>query len=276
MNDKEFSVLMAVYRGDNSQQIDSAIKSVFKQTVIPTEVVVVADGPLPDKITSTLEKYELAYPDTVRVVHLESNQGLGAALRVGVEVCSYDLVARMDADDISVEDRFEHQINYLCENPEVDILGGYIEEFVENPTNSKQIRSVPTDPKTLESNAKFRCPVNHPSVMFRRNSVLEAGNYRPLAGLEDYELWIRMLNQGYLISNLSKVLVKCRAGKALYERRGGVEYAIHELQIQKEFLTRGIVPLPVFLINIAIRVPIRLLPNRLRAIIYEIFLRDDI
>jgi glycosyltransferase involved in cell wall biosynthesis len=274
MSSKEFSVLMSVYREDNPNQVDEALESIFTQTLVPTEVVVVADGPLTHDVNQILEKYKLTHSNKLRVIPLKSNQGLGAALRVGVKACSYDLIARMDADDISSEDRFEHQINYFYENPQTDVLGSYVKEFVTDPTNSKQIRSVPTDPKAVESIAKFRCPVNHPSAMFRRNSVLDAGNYRPLRGLEDYELWVRMLDQGYIISNLPRVLVKCRAGKELYERRGGLEYAKDELQLQQDFLSRGIITLPIFIVNIVSRIPIRLMPNRLRAGIYKTFLRE--
>ena len=268
-----FSVLICVYEKDDPEHFRLALQSVIDQTVVPDELLLVADGPLTDSLRSVVGDFQSEYPDIVRVVQLETNQGLGAALQTGIEECTQDIVARMDADDVAVSDRFEQQLEYLSSNPDVDVVGGYIGEFQDDPEEINQVREVPLEADEVESFSRFRCPTNHPTVMFRREPVLEAGNYRPLRTQQDYELWMRMLSQGYTIENLPEVLVRCRAGEDLYDRRGGLEYAQLEYSLQREFMQLGAITRFEFIRNLLLRIPIRLIPNRVRAAIYKFFLR---
>ena len=269
-----FSVLICVYEKDDPEHFRLALQSVIDQTVVPDELLLVADGPLTDSLHSVIDDFQSDYPDIVRMVQLVTNQGLGAALQTGVEECTHDIVARMDADDVAVSDRFEQQLKYLSSNPDVDVVGGYIGEFQDDPEKINQVREVPLEADEVESFSRFRCPTNHPTVMFRRESVLEAGNYRSLRSQQDYELWMRMLSQGYTIENVSEVLVRCRAGDDLYNRRGGLDYARIEYSLQRKFLQIGMITHFEFFRNILLRVPIRLIPNRVRGIIYSTLLRD--
>jgi len=274
MHESNFSVLMSVYEGDTPEHFRSALESVFEQTSEPTEVVVVTDGALTTELESVLKSFENKYPKQLTVHSLSDNQGLGVALREGVKACSHDLVARMDADDIAVSDRFETQIAYFQANPEVDVVGGHVGEFITDPNKIEQIREVPTTPEAVRNSSRFRCPINHPTVMFRRKSVLDAGNYQSYRSMQDYELWMRMLSQGYQITNLDAVLVKFRTEGSLNERRGGLEYVKTELRIFYELYRIGAISLPVLLINIGIRIPVRLLPGSLRAWLYKQVLRS--
>ncbi|TYT60273.1 glycosyltransferase [Natrialba swarupiae] len=269
-----FSVLMSVYRDETADHVRTALESVFDQSKPPDEVLIVEDGPLSLDLEAVITTFETRYPDTVRTISLPTNRGLGVALRAGVKACSNDLIARMDGDDIAVETRFQDQLAYLSDNPEVDVLGGYVMEFNSNPDESGRVRDVPSDAERVRSVARFRCPVNHPTVMFRREAVLEAGNYRSFRSMQDYELWMRMLSEGYTIENLPTVLVKCRTGNDLFDRRGGLGYARTELRIQRELLERGSVSPLVFLLNVAIRTPLRLTPNAVRKRVYQALLRS--
>ncbi len=273
MNQK-FSVLLSTYHGDSSNQLQRSIESVFEQTIQPAEVVIIEDGPLPDELQKTLATFSSKYPQIVRRINLPENQGLGMALRRGVQECSHELVARMDTDDISVHDRFEKQLSYFELHPETDVLGGYIAEFKTDPANLTHIRSVPTSPEEVRSKARFRSPLNHPSVMFRKQAVLDAGNYADLRSMQDYELWMRMLSQGYTIANIPEVLVKCEAGKKLYGRRGGLKYARLDFMLQRQFLQMGMISTPIFLLNLCVRIPIRLVPNTIRGFVYSYILRN--
>ncbi|WP_152422009.1 glycosyltransferase [Natrialba chahannaoensis] len=275
MATRQFSVLISVYENDDPDHLTIALDSVLDQMEVPSEIVLVADGPLTTELENVIERFRTSHPEVFTLVRLESNQGLGAALRAGLEACSYEFVARMDADDISKPERFEAQISYLLENPDVDVVGSYVGEFRDQPDAIDNVREVPSDSESVARMARFRSPTNHPSVMFRRSSVLEAGNYRPYRSMQDYELWMRMLSQGYTIENIPAVLVKCRAGDGLYERRGGVSYARLEVQLQREFLRMGAISWFEFLRNVAIRIPVRLLPNNVRGWIYRTFLRDE-
>jgi glycosyltransferase involved in cell wall biosynthesis len=269
-----FSVLISVYKKDHPEHFKLALQSVIDQTVPPNEILLIADGPLTDSLVSVIDDFRSEYPDLIRVVSLHTNQGLGAALQTGVEECTHDIVARMDADDVAVSERFERQLKYLSSNPDVDVVGGYVGEFREDPEEIDQIREVPRESDDVESFSRFRCPTNHPTVMFRRESVLEVGNYRSLRSQQDYELWMRMLSQGNTIENIPVVLVCCRAGDNLYNRRSGWKYAQIEYSLQREFLEMGMTTRLEFFRNVFLRVPVRLVPNRARGFVYRTLLRD--
>lgn len=269
-----FSVLIPVYQGDAPEFVDAALDSIFQQTRPPDEVLIVKDGPVPSELESIIATAKNNHSGIVTTVSLAENRGLGEALRHGTEACTHELVARMDADDIAVSDRFERQISYLQNHPEIDVVGGYVAEFDEDPDQCKTVRTVPTEPEKVRSKGRFRCPVNHPTVMFRRDSVVDAGNYRPYRTMQDYELWMRMLSQGYQIANIGDVLVKFRTDDTLYERRGGIEYAKTEFEILREIHRTGAISLPVFFVNIGCRIPIRLLPPFFRKWIYTSILRQ--
>ncbi|ACV47574.1 MULTISPECIES: glycosyltransferase [Halomicrobium] len=274
LSKRPFSVLISVYKEDNPDHFKTALESIVNQTIVPDEVLVVKDGPLPDDLDSVIAEFQTSYPETFVQVALNENQGLGKALQTGVRLCSHDLIARMDADDVSVSERFEEQLRYLEQHPEVDVLGGYVSEFDQDPGAADRIRAVPQDADEIRKFARSRCPTNHPTVIFRRESVLEAGNYRPWRLMQDYELWMRMLNHGHIIENLPKVLVKSRAGSALYGRRGGKKYARLELKLQREFRRMGVISQTRFVKNVLSRVPIRLVPNRIRELIYRFCFRS--
>lgn len=274
MSDLQFSVLIATYEGDDSTDLERAIRSVIDQTVQPDEVVVVEDGPLTPELDGILEDLTAKYPSLLRRTSLSRNRGLGAALNHGVEVCSHEWVARMDSDDIAVPNRFERQLKYINEHPETDIVGGYIGEFPEDPTTIEAVREVPVTPEEVRSAARIRCPLNHPTVLFRRSAVLDVGNYRPLRSMQDYDLWMRMLAAEHTLANIPAVLVRCEAGEDLFDRRGGLAYIRTETRLQYDFLRLGVISLPVFVLNICARVPLRILPNGVRSVVYRTFLRD--
>ncbi len=274
MSEFSFSVLIATYEGDDPDDLERALQSVINQTVPPDEIVVVADGPLTQQQDTVLTKLAEEHPGLFHRTSLLTNRGLGAALSHGVETCSYEWIARMDSDDVAVDDRFERQIEYLRDNPEADAVGGYIGEFETDPTDVIHVREVPLSHNAIKDLGRFRCPMNHPSVMFRRQAVLNAGNYREYRSMQDYELWMRMVSMGCILANLPLVLVKCHAGADLYKRRGGIDYARIEFSIQRELLRHGLISVFVFIFNLCTRLPVRLLPACLRGFIYKTVLRD--
>lgn len=270
-----FSVLLSVYRGDDPDQLDASLASCFRQTRTPDELFVVEDGPLTEELDAVLDSWASAHPGRVRRHALPENRGLGAALNVGVRECRHSLIARFDADDINVETRFETQCDYMATHPEVDVLGGYISEFTDDPDTPIRRREVPTAHDAIRRRARFRNPLNHVTVMFRREAVLTAGNYRSLMPLEDYDLWVRMLCDGATFRNLPEVLVKVRAGEEMIARRGGLAYARADACLQWDFYQRGFVSLPVLLFNLGTRVPFRFVPSSVRRLIYTAVARES-
>lgn len=267
-----FSVLMSVYAKEQPEYLAAALESLCNCHTPLHEIVLVEDGPLPQALSEVIYAYRERLP--IYSLRLSINQGLGPALTAGLNACSTPWVARFDTDDLVEPHRFEHQIRCLRMHPDVDICGGWIREFDEDPnTEVGRIRRVPVSHEAISSYAQGRNPFNHMTVMFRRDLALAAGGYGDEPMYEDYALWVRMLQQGARAMNLPEVLVLARTGPAMFARRGGLRYVASEWQMQRTFLrTRFIGPMR-FLVNLAIRLPVRLVPNGLRGFIYERLLR---
>ena len=180
----------------------------------------------------------------------------------------------MDTDDIAVLDRCEKQLNFMNHNLDVAIVGGQIEEFIDDVSNIVGKREVPLTDDELKEFSKKRCPFNHMTVMFRKSDVLEVGNYQEWFWNEDYYLWIRMALRNKIFSNLPDTLVMVRTGADMYQRRGGKKYFNSEKEIQKYMLKNGMIGYSRFLINVSERLVLQvLMPNWLRGIVFRTFAR---
>lgn len=271
---KNFSVSICVYGGDNAQYFDLAMQSIFNQTLKPDEVVLVVDGPVGDDINDVILKYQ---SEILKVIHLEKNVGHGEARRIGLENCTYDLVALMDADDISASDRFEKQIDAFTKNPDISIVGGQISEFIDNTDNIVGQRIVPLLDKDIKKYMKKRCPMNQVTVMFKKSDVQSVGGYIDWYCEEDYYLWIRMALDNLKFANVPDVLVNVRVGNEMYQRRGGLKYFKSEAKLQKFMLENKIISFPRYVINVTQRLILQvLMPNRLRGFIFKIFAREKV
>ena len=209
-----FSVLLSLYHKESPLFLRQSLTSIFTQTLLPIEVVLVEDGPLTDELYAVIKEFTSQHPE-LKVISLPTNRGLGKALNEGLKHCSYDLVARMDTDDIAKPDRFEKQLAIFLEHPEIDVVGAWIDEFEGEVSNVLSMRKVPEQHENILRFAKGRCPVNHPVVMFRKSAVLKAGGYKHFPLFEDYYLWVRMpalfpLLAGY-VSAAGRMAV-CRNG----------------------------------------------------------------
>ncbi len=269
----KFSLLMSVYQYDDAKFFKQALRSIEANSVKPTDFVLVCDGALTPELDEIIEDYTNRL--LINVVRLPHNVGLGRALQTGINHCQYEWVARFDADDICVSDRFEKQTAYIKEHPDVDVVGGQIIEFANDPNEeSARKKIVPTGHHQIHNYAKSRNPINHVTVMFNKLAVLEAGNYQHAPLYEDYDLWVRMLMKGFKFANIDEVLVYVRAGDDMYCRRGGISYAKQEISIQTEFYKLGFISAFQLLRNLMIRVPVRVIPSNLRGLIYTNFLRQ--
>ena len=269
-----FSVLLSTYHKEDPDFLNVALQSVFGQTLVPNEVVLVKDGPLTPELDAVLDRFQTLYPDTFKVHALEQNMGLGVSLALGVDRCSNELVARMDTDDICLPFRFEEQYNMLMNHPELDLVGFNIAEFKTDPTILYLRRNLPEKPNDIYKLSKRRNPINHPTVMFRRSKALQVGNYKPLKGVEDYYLWMRMLKEGMQFYNIQKVGVLCRVGNDLISRRHGVSYYSNEIELFKKGLKIGYVNWYNFCLTLAIRGFVRIVPKPVTKWFYNSFLRQ--
>lgn len=270
-----FSVVTSVYRNDKPEFVREALDSMLvNQAVKPSEIVLVQDGPVPSTLELLLFEYEKKYSDVIHMIRLEKNGGLGNALRLGVENALYDIVARMDSDDICLPDRFEKQLRYLEQHPECDIVGGQMTEFIGEASNIVGKRVVPEDNEAIYKFMKSRCALNHVTVMFRKKTVLRVGNYQDWFWNEDYYLWVRMMIAGCVFANLPDVLVNVRSGEDQYARRGGMKYFKSELGIQKLMLDNHLINGGGYFTNVVKRLIVQLLlPNWLRGWVFRTFAR---
>lgn len=272
-----YSVLMSLYIKEKPEYLRLAIDSMLNQTVKPDEIVIVEDGPLTDSLYAILDEYKAKYPEIVRTVKNEKNLGLGLALNVGLKECKNELVARMDTDDISKPDRCEKQLKVFTEKSNLDIVGGNITEFIDSVDNKVGARTVPQTDSEIKEYIKRRCPFNHMTVMFKRESVLKVGNYIDWFWNEDYSLWIRMYLANMTFANIPESLVNVRVGKDMYNRRGSWKYFKSEAGIQWFMLRNGIISLPLYFFNTSIRFCLQvLMPNWLRGLIFQKFARTQI
>lgn len=272
-----FSVIISVYKNDRSEFVRLALDSMLvHQSVKPNEIVLVQDGPLPDGLSSLLMEYESKYPKVMQIIRLEKNGGLGNALKLGVENAKYDIIARMDSDDICLSNRFEKQLAFMEAHPDCDIVGGQITEFIDTPSNIVGKREVPCSNEAIYQYMRSRCALNHPTVMFKKKSVLKAGNYIDWFWNEDYYMWIRMMEQGCVFANLPDVLVNMRSGLEQYGRRGGRKYFDSEIGIKKLMLEKGMITRKEYIINYIQRFIIQLmLPNSIRGWVFRTFARKS-
>lgn len=270
-----FSVSMCVYEKDNSKFLHQAIESIINQSVKPDEIILVVDGPIPFVIDKVIENFE--NEENFKVIRLDKNVGHGNARRIGLENCSYDLVALMDADDISLPDRFEKQLNCFYEDGSLSVVGGNIKEFVGTIDNIIGIRKVPQKDQEIKKYLKTRCPLNQVTVMFKVSEVEAVGGYIDWFNEEDYYLWVRMFQNNAIFKNLNDILVYVRVGNEMYLRRGGWRYFKSEFRLQKYMFDNKIVNIINFVINISIRFVVQvLMPNKVRGFIFKKFARTKV
>lgn len=259
---------MCVYGGDNARWFNSAIESILNQTLPPNEIVLVVDGPVPDDLNAVILKLE--ENDTFKVIRLETNQGHGIARKTGLDNCTNELVAIMDADDICAPTRFEKQIKAFRNYPDSDIVGGMITEFIDTPNNVVGKRIVPLEDSEIKEYMQCRCPMNLVTVMFKKSSIEKVGGFIDWYCEEDYYLWLRMALTNMKFRNVDDVLVNVRVGKEMYQRRGGVKYFKSEAKLQKYMLDNKIIGFPRYLINVTERLILQvLMPNKMRGFIFQ-------
>ena len=271
---RKFSVLMSVYIKENPVFLKEAVESILHQTLQPSEVIIVEDGPLTPELYQALEELEAQSSIPIKRCPLEQNCGLGLALKYGVIQCQYDVIARMDTDDIAVEDRFEQQFK-LMETENLDLLGGHIAEFIDQPDEIVSYRRVPIKHEDIIVYQRMRSAFNHMTVMFKKEMVLKAGNYEDGLYMEDDLLWLNMISAGARTGNVDQILCKVRVGAGMFERRGGLRYLKLYRQARKRMYERGQISYSEYLKSVLIQVVVALCPGFVRQFIFLKLLRKN-
>ena len=229
-NDSRITVLLSVYKKEKPEFLSQALESIWEnQTRKPDQIVIVEDGPIPTELeqvieglTPTLPRREGEIP-VLTVVKLPVNGGLTKALNVGLKHATGNLIARMDSDDIAAPNRFELQERFLKEHPEVDIVGGSMQEF----DDEHECLNVRHYPLTHEEVCKYivkACPLAHPAVMMRKRMFDEGLHYDERYRMsQDIKLWYDAILAGYKIANLTDVCLYFRQQGDVFRRRSRVK-----------------------------------------------------
>ncbi len=262
---KSFSVLMSIYAGNNSEDLDEALLSIKEQTLLPSEIVLVEDGHIDDSLAYVVEKYRVKL--NIVSVRLRENMGHGFALNCGLKLCSNEIVARMDGDDICLPKRFELQVAHLASHPNISVSSGRIDEFINTMNNVIGSRRLPCRHEDIFKFAKYRSPVSHPAVIFRKTDVLSVGGY-PEIHPEDYPLWCLMLSKGFKFSNINETLLLMRVGDSFQSRRG-LHFYLSEINMVKYQYKIGFISSTELIISLTLRLFFRSMPKAIRSLIYK-------
>lgn len=268
-----YSVLMSVYYKENPEYLRQSMQSIYDQTLPTDNFVVVCDGPLTDALDAVLADMQEKFSSRLYIHCLPKNGGLGNALNEGMKHCTNELIARMDSDDISRPERCEKELRYLMQHPEISVVGGFIEEFIQDTEHICSVRIVPSAQDNIIQFAKRRNPFNHVSVMYRKSSVEAVGGYQSFFLLEDYYLWVRMLSHGYKGYNIEEPFVWVRVGQDMYKRRGGWRYVQSQRRLFRYMAQIGFITNSQSQLQGLIRLVGAVIPNRLREFLFKNFLR---
>ena len=270
---KKYSVLMSVYFKENPEWFDNSIKSMLEQTIFPDEFVIVEDGELTDDLDCVVEKYVKKFPNVFKIVKIEKNGGLGPALKRGVEECKNEFIARMDSDDYCLLNRIEKEFEMFDKDPDLGMVGTNVAEFTESIDNVISKVILPETNEEIIKFSKKRNPFRHPSILFKKSSVLKAGNYREYYLCEDYDMWLRMIRSGCKCYNIQEILTYMRISEDFYKRRGGIKYLKSINKFKKEQMSIGYFTKTEYIKSIVPHAIVCLMPNFLRDFVYKKMLR---
>lgn len=234
---EKIAIILPVYRNDKEPYIKLSFDSILNQTYRNIHLYIGVDGPVGEDLTSCLKEYE--QDERVSVEWFKENRGLAIVLNDLLDICfkkGYEFIARMDADDISKPERLEKQMEYLQEHPEIDVVGGAIEEIDENSESRGKIIIYPETPDGCYKFFARRNPHAHPAVMFRKSFFDKAGcKYRPeYRQNQDTMLWLDGMKRGTKHANLQEVVLRFRFTNSLFKkRRNGWAFAKKQLHDRK-------------------------------------------
>lgn len=272
---EKYSVLQTVYKNDSPDAFRLSLESMINQTVVPDEIVLVKDGPVPATLQKVIDDLSDTVPNMIVQVQLETNIGLGLALNEGLKRCRNELVARMDSDDISLPERCEKQLAMFAEDSELDIVGCPVKEFVGTPDNIVGMRDVPLDNESVHQYAKRRDPFNHPTVMYKKSKVMLYGPYGDYRKNQDTALWIDMLSNGCKGANCAEYLLMFRFDQNTYKKRKSWINTKLLIQIRKKAYRIGFSSFWDYVFVSVAQLGLFILPTAVQKFVYTKLLRKN-
>lgn len=270
-----FAAMLCLYSKNIATEVEEALISAFdRQSFPPSQLIVVYDGPIPDGVVSVVEKFS-KHNDVIKIV-FDQCKGHGAARAAAVNACKYEWIAVIDADDISMPDRFEKLITQIVRHPEAAVIGGGLVEFEtqEGAMIFGCAVTYPVNPNEVRRYLAYRSPIAQPTAMLRVAAVRDVGNYQDWFNNEDYHLWIRLASAGYQLLNVSEPVIWFRTSPNLFVRRGGIKYWWNEVKLQYFSYKNGTTTVVALLIGSIIRCFVQvLMPVKFRSLFYRRVLR---
>lgn len=269
-----YSVLMSVYKNERPTEFKQSVESMLNQSYKANQFVIVKDGPLTAELDRIIEMFDDQNPDIFTIISLEQNIGLGRALDEGIKKIRNELIARMDADDISLPSRCEKQVKFFEQNPDLDIVGTYIDEFYDEPRNIVSRRLVPTEHSEIVKFMRKRSPFNHPTVMYKKSAVIKAGGYGKMRRKQDLDLFSRMINNNAKAANIGESLLLFRSNEDNFKRRKSWSYCKSYIEVQYAIWRRGHCNIFDFFYVVLGQITLYLAPMPILKLISNNLLRD--
>lgn len=264
-----FSVLLSLYIQTDPEYLNEALSSIWNaQTLRPSQIVLVKDGPLTPQLNSIIGDWARLLSERFVIVELSKNLGLASALNQGLKYCEFELVARMDPDDIATPDRFKLQIEFMSLHPEVSVLSGAVEEWSDDMISLLSTKLLPLHHAELVRFARYRNPMSHPAVVFKKSAVLSVGGYSTKIFPEDYLLWGLLMSNGFIHANLPNVLVRMRTDESFAKRRGRV-FLRGQLDAFNIFRKINFFSWTQYFASSLVIIVVRLAPQSFRALLYK-------
>ena len=223
------SVLISIYDGIKINLLKKSIESIYKQTVLPKEIILVLDGVQKKEIINYVKNLK-KNKFQIKVIKNKKNIGIPGSYNKAIKYCKTELIAIQDSDDFSRKDRFEIQLNYFKKNQNLSLVSSAVQEKYKNRTYIKNALRNNSD---VDKIILFRNPINHPTVMLKRNAIIESGMYKNCYRMEDYHLWIRFLYKKFIFFSIQKPLVNTEIDDSFFKRRTEARIILSELKIQQ-------------------------------------------
>ena len=268
------SVLMSVYHSEKAEYLNRSLQSVWDdQSLKPNQIVLIEDGPLGEELHKVIDKWKERLQDVFCIEKNEKNIGLTKSLNKGIQYITSELIARADSDDISMPIRFALQEKFLAEHPDVDILGGAMQEFNED-NDCLNVRRYPSTHEQARKYIMKASPLAHPSVMMRKKIFDEGLRYNEeYRTSQDVALWFDALNAGYHIANLDDIILHFRQNSSVFKRRGRAK-AWNEFKIYIKGIYRKKGLFTFYYVYPLSRLLFRLMPARLIELVYKSNMRN--
>ncbi|MBQ8791462.1 MAG: glycosyltransferase [Ruminiclostridium sp.] len=271
---KPYSVLMSVYKGENTDYFRASMDSLCAQTYPADQIVLVCDGPLSNELDSVIDSYRDKLSGVLDVIKLPENKGTAYCANEGLKACRNEYIMKMDSDDVCNEKRAEKQMSYLTEKPYIDILGSYIEEFKSADNTAIGVRQTPTTHEEIMKFAKRRAPFNNQTLVYKKEYAEKIGGYSSdLIRCEDYDFMVRMLMAGAKSANIPEVLVRYRVDKNNLKRRRNWKNTKSFFAVRKKIYKMGFSGFWDYVLPCAGQLMLFITPSCITGLIYKIMLR---